>query len=271
MAIRYDKKLDQEINRTIKNFNQKIARLEKQEKELLPSKITKKDLKSSVYTRQELQRKLKELQRFSKRGAEDIITTRGGIRLTKYELNEIKRENARVKGNITREINRLKVNKPKIFGKTQSSTFSEMGDTDYLNLVARRKALEKDINKLSRDEFERFIKLIKKTSKSQQYMNTVFKENYFEMLTDLAYYYGYDNKKLNEMKKKLMRLKPNDFFRLFKEDKSIKAILDYYPIVTSNFDFNSGMYVNRMDYQEDVLNLYDALYDNLDDILKDYA
>lgn len=271
MAIRYDKKLDQEINRTIKNFNQKIARLEKQEKELLPSKITKKELKSSVYTRSELQRKLKELQRFSKRGAEDIITTRGGIRLTNYELNEIKRENARVKRNITREINRLKVNKPKILGKTQTSTFSEMGDTDYLNLVARRKALEKDINKLSRDEFERFIKLIEKTGKSQQYMNTVFKENYFEMLTDLAYYYGYDNKKLNEMKKKLMRLKPNDFFRLFKEDKSIKAILDYYPIVTSNFDFNSGMYVNRMDYQEDVLNLYDALYDNLDDILKDYA
>ena len=64
MAIRYDKKLDQEINRTIKNFNQKIARLEKQEKELLPSKITKKDLKSGVYTRTELQRNLKELQRF---------------------------------------------------------------------------------------------------------------------------------------------------------------------------------------------------------------
>ena len=37
--------------------------------------------------------------------------------------------------------------------KHKHSTFSEMGDTDYLNLVARRKALEKDINKLSR-EFE---------------------------------------------------------------------------------------------------------------------
>ena len=271
MAIRYDKKLDQEINRTIKNFNQKIARLEKQEKELLPSKISKKDLKTSVYTRNELQRKLKELQRFSKRGVEEVITTHGGVRITKYELNEIKRENARLKRNITREINRLKVNKPKILGKTQTSTFSEMGDTDYLNLVARRKALEKDINKLLRDEFERFTKLIKKTGRSQKYMNTVFKENYFQMLADLAYYYGYDNKKLNEMKEKLMRLKPNDFLRLFKEDKSIRAILDYYPIITSNFDFNSGMYVNRMDYQEDVLNLYDALYDNLDDILKDYA
>ena len=50
MAIRYDKKLNQEINRTIKNFNQKITRLEKQERELLPSKITKQELKNTSFT-----------------------------------------------------------------------------------------------------------------------------------------------------------------------------------------------------------------------------
>lgn len=188
MAIRYDKKLNQEINRTIKNFNQKIARLEKQGRELLPSKISKKELKNSVYNRRELQRKLRELQRFGTRGVEDIIETKGGARLTRYDYQNIKRESTRVKQNITREINRLKVDKPKIFGKTQASTFSEMGDTDYLNLVARRKALEKDINKLSRDELERFTKLIEKTGKNQQYMNNIFKQNYFDMLTDLAYY-----------------------------------------------------------------------------------
>lgn len=266
MAIRYDKKLNQEINRTIKNFNQKIARLEKQERELLPSKITKKDLKSSVYTRTELRRKLKELQRFSTRGAEDVITTRGGVRLTKYELSEIKRENARVKRNITREINRLKVEKPKVFGKIQTSTFSEMGDTDYLNLVARRKALEKNIDKLSREEFERFTKLIEKTGKNQQYMNNIFKQNYFEMLTDLAYYFDYDNDKLNLLKQKLMNLKPNDFLKLFKEDKSIRAILDYYPIVTNSFNA-----INPDDIKEDVINLYDTLIDNIDEIIQDYA
>ena len=43
MAIRYDKKINQEINRTIRNFNQKISRLEKEERNLiLPEKITKK-------------------------------------------------------------------------------------------------------------------------------------------------------------------------------------------------------------------------------------
>lgn len=266
MAIRYDKKLNQEINRTIKNFNQKIARLEKQDRELLPSKITKKDLKSGVYTRTELRRKLKELQRFGRRGAEDIIETSGGVRLTQYNYQNIKRENARIKRNITREINRLRVNKPKIFGKTQTSTFSEMGDHDYLNLVARRKALEKDINKLSRDELERFTKLIEKTGKNQQYMNSIFKQNYFDMLTDLGYYFDYDNDKLNILKQKLMNLKPNDFLKLFKEDKSIRAILDYYPIVTNSFNA-----INPDDIKEDVINLYDNLIDNIDMILQDYA
>lgn len=265
MAIRYDKKLNQEINRTIKNFNQKIARLEKQDRELLPSKITKKDLKSNVYTRTELYRKLKELQRFSNRGAEDIIATGGGARLTRYDYQNIKRENTRIKRNITREINRLRVEKPKIFGKTQSSTFSEMGDTDYLNLVARRKALEKDINKLSKEELERFRKLVEKTGRSQQYMNSIFKENYFEMLTDLAYYFNYDNDKLNLLKQKLMKLKPNNFLKLFKDDKSIRAILDYYPVVTNSFNA-----INPDDIKEDVVNLYDNLIDNIDDIIKYY-
>ena len=94
MAIRYDKKLNQEINRTIRNFNQKIARLEKQERDLLlPTKINKKSLKQSVTNRNELKRKLKELQRYSKRGVEETITTKGGVTLSKYELQNIKREN----------------------------------------------------------------------------------------------------------------------------------------------------------------------------------
>ena len=266
MAIRYDKKLNQQINRTIKNFNQKIARLEKEQKEMLPTRITKHDLKSEVYTRNELQRKLKQLQRFSTRGAEQIITTKGGVRLTQYELNELKRENARVKRNITRELNRLKINKPKIFGKTQASTFSEMGDSEYLNLVARRQALEKNITRISKEEFERLKKLVEKTGRSQQYMNNIFKENYFEMLTDLGYYFDYDNAKLKELKEKLMQLKPNDFLKLFKEDKSIRAILDYYPVITKSFSA-----INPDDIKEDVTNLYDNLINNIDEIIQDYA
>lgn len=266
MAIRYDKKLNQEINRTIKNFNQKIVRLQKENKQMLPMKVTKRDIKNEVYTRTELYRRLKQLQRFGTRGAEDIITTNSGVRLTKYELINLKKESARIKRNLTREINRLKLSKPKVFGKLQTSTFSEMGDVDYLNLVARRKALDKKISGLTREEYERFKKLVEKTGRNQEYMNNVFKENYFKMLTDLAYYFNYDNKKLDDLKNKLMTLKPNDFLKLFKEDKSIRAILDYYPVITQNFSA-----INPDDIKEDVNNLYDNLIDNIDEIIQDYA
>lgn len=267
MAIRYDKKLEKEISRVVKNFNQKITRLEKDQRELiLPTKITKKEIKENVYTRTELRRKLNELKRFSTRGVEQTITTKTGVKLSIYELNEIKRETARVKRNVTREIKRLQIEKPKVFGKIQTSTFSEMGDTDYLNLLARRKALEKDITKLDKQELERYKKLVKKTGKNQQYMNTIFKENYFKMLTDLGYYFNYDNDKLNKLKNKLMKLNSNDFLKVFKEDKSIRAILDYYPVITNNFNA-----INPNDIKEDVDSLYDNLIDNIDEILKDYA
>lgn len=267
MAIRYDKKINQEINRTIKNFNQKIARLEKDERNLLlPAKISKKELKESVYNRTELIRKLKELQSFSQRGAEETVELSSGTKLSKYELNNLKREAKRVKQQLTRDIKKLETSSPKIFGKKQTTTFAQMGDQQYLNLKARRKALEKNIEKLDEKQLKQFTSLINKTRKNKQYMNNIFKENYLKMLTDLGYYYDYDNEKMKMMEEKLMKLDSNKFLKLFQTDKSVRAILDYYPIVTNTF---SG--INPDDIKEDVTNLYDALIDNIDEIVQDYA
>lgn len=267
MAIRYDKKLNQEINRTIKNFNQKISRLEKQERDLiLPEKITKKALKESVYTRSELRRKLKELQRYSTRNIEETLTTKSGIKTSKYELINLKKETARIKRNLTNEIKKLENEKPKIFGKTQARTFAEMGDQHYLNLIARRKLLNKNIEKLSQKEFERFKNLVDKTIKNKVYMNNVFKENYLKMLTDLGYYYDYDKDKLKFLKDKIMKLASNNFQKLFESDKAIRAILDYYPIIT-----DTSTSIDPVDIKHDVTNLYDSLIDNLDEIVDFYA
>lgn len=269
MAIRYDKKLNQEINKTIKNFNQKIARLEKTERNLiLPTKITKKELKASVYTRTELRRKLKELQRYSNRGVEETITTTGGAELSKYALDNLQREAKRVKASLTREINKMKVNTPKVFGKSQITTFAQMGDQHFLNLQARRKALEKGkLSSLSSEQLKAYNKLLEKTSRNKRYYNNVFKGNYMQMLTDMGYFYGYDNQKLDVLKQKLSSLDSNQFLDLFRNEKSIQAILEYYPnIVLKPDEFG----INPDDIREDITNLYDALINNIDDVLKDY-
>lgn len=265
MAIRYDKKLNQEINKTIRNFNQKIARLEKQERELiLPTKITKKQIKSESITRNELKRKLRELQRYSTRGIEETITTKGGVSLSKYQLVNIKKEQARVKASLTREIHRLEKTKPTVLGKKQATTFAKMGDTRYLNLITKREKLDKKLSDLSKEEFAKQKLLIAKIGKNQAYMNTMFKDNYFNMLAELGYYYEYDADKLREMKNKLYKLPPDKFYKLFQNEKSIKAITEYYNSrVTGS--------VNPDDIKEDVSALYDALYESIDDIIKDYA
>lgn len=269
MAIRYDKKLNQEINKVVKNFNQKIARLEKTEKDLiLPEKISKKELKENYYTRTDLRRKLRELKRYSSRGIEETITTSGGVTLSKYELKNLQIESRRIKANLTREIKRLEVSTPKVFGKEQATTFSQMGDQYYLNLQARRKALEKGkITNLSKKQLQQYNKLLQKTRRNKEYYNNVFKENYQNMLTDLGYFYGYDNQKLNELKEKINKLESDKFLKLFREEKSIQAILDYYPNIKVKAGKNA---INPDDIKEDVTVLYDALIDNIDNILKDY-
>lgn len=265
MAIRYDKELNREINRIVKNFNQKIVRLEKQERELLPDTVSIKELKKSVTSRNELKRKLKELQRFSKRGAEEIITTKGGLTLTRYDIDRIKRENARAKRLISREIRMYETTKPKVLGKEQTTTFAKMGSINYLNTVARRKALEKNIEKIDKTELENLKKLIGKTLKNYNYMNEQFKENYFKMLSDLAYYTDYDKEKIRKLKDKLFMLEPKKFYELFKNEKAIQDIIYYYPILTGK----AGL-MNPDIIKNDVEILYDNLIDNIDEILKDY-
>ena len=269
MAIRYDKKINREIDKTIRNFNQKVARLEKSERQLiLPSKITKKELKQNVYERSELKRKLKELQRFSTRGIEETVTTKGGAKISKYELINMQREARRIKANLTREINKLEVTAPKVFGKEEVTTFAQMGDHHYLNLKARRKALEKgNLKSLTSEQLTAYNTLLQKTSRNKTYYNNIFKDNYLKMLTDLGYFYGYDREKLNKLKEDISTLDSNNFLKLFRNEKSIQAITDYYP----NIHSKPGEFkINPEDIKEDVVDLYDALINNIDDILKEY-
>ena len=77
-----------------------------------------------------------------------------------------------------------------------------------------------------------------------------------QMLTDMGYFYGYDNQKLDILKEKLSSLDSNQFLNLFRNEKSIQAILEYYPnIVLKPDEFG----INPDDIREDITNLYDAL------------
>lgn len=82
------------LGRAVANFNKKINELNKEEKKLyLPEPKDYKELKSKILTRNELNRVIGSLKRFSKEGAEDLYITKSGEQLTNWERGELRKAN----------------------------------------------------------------------------------------------------------------------------------------------------------------------------------
>lgn len=273
MAIRYDKKFNKEISRVVSNFNSKINRLEKSRRDLLlPEKVSIKELKANVSSRAELKRELAKLSRYGIRGIEETTKTSGGLEISKYELGETIREARRLKSSLTRQINRVSNITPTVFGVKQSATYSQMGLEQLSNLKARRQSLNKNIKKLNKEDFKDFQKQLIINKQKEKYKTEVFMNNYIEkMLFNLGYFVGYDNEKLQAIKEKLMSLDEKQFLKLFETDEGIRAIRDYYPeIHRASSSYRAGNIKQMKAIENDITNLYDQLYANIDSIIKDY-
>ena len=89
-----------DLNKAVKNFNAKITRLEKKNPELknaLPEKVSVRQIKQLVDNRNDVLREIKALQRFTKRGSEQIIdapNNQYNLKLTKWQKEEMTRRTA---------------------------------------------------------------------------------------------------------------------------------------------------------------------------------
>lgn len=262
--IRYDKKLNQQIADTLKRYNAKIDRLARARSNfMLPQKVTKEDLMEVSYTRRDLQRRLSNLERFTKRGAEKTVMTSSGYAMSKYELDYLKREKARIKRKLSKEIKYYETTKPKLFGKDTARTFAQMGDSLYLNLRARYENVNIDLENLPIDELFKYRELLYNLGKDKDYLAENFKENYLEMLTDVGYHVGYDKDKLEKLKQALRELDPSKFYDLYINEKSIKDVANYYYVTTDGKR-------DPKNFKGNVSDLYDSILENIDEILKDY-
>ena len=270
MAIRFDKKLDKEINRTIKNFNQKIARLEREERALfVPAKVTKKEIVEGYKTRTDLRRKLKELQRFGERGAEQVLETKGGVLISQYELKNIKEERRRVLYNLKRDLTKLGVQKIKVAGVEQDVTFRESGDENYLNKLERYKLLKRDITKMTPEQLERYLSLVERTKQYKEYRDNRFYDVYLRGLFEVGRFYGVDDNTLKAVKDKFYSFDADTFLTIYDTDKAVQEIMHFYKMLYkyNKMDTKSKQYKDMYETnKEEVTKLFGVLYENLDNI-----
>lgn len=266
---RYDRELSLEIDRTVRRFNDKIKRLQKEERNLeLPEPITRLDIVTSTAKKSTIEKKLKEYQKFLERGAEETITTTGGAKISRYELNQLKARQRSAKISLTREIQRLQKIHPKIAGQRQAGTFETIGDFYYTERMATRKALNKNIESLNNDQLKKHKEIINKAIKNKD-KDLTLKQNYMDILDKLAYDFGIDKRKLDVIKKELNKLSPSDFVRLFNEDQAIKAMVEYYDEIIK---IRRGQSKVSYDYLQDTgSDLFDLLYNNIEETIEDYV
>lgn len=266
--IRYNKELVEKINKTVRNYNAKINRLQKINPSLaLPEKVTARSIRNMSESRKQLDKTLASLKRFSKRGAEDTIVLPSGEFISVYELKELKRESARLQRNLTRRINELADITPKVAGVKQDYTYAEMGDMRLNNMIAKRDTLKRMSKGLTKGgDLKNFIKLLETTRNKQNYQISIFKNNYIDsMLTNQAYAIGYDSNKINDIKAKLNKLSDKDFLRFFDEEKVVQMVRDKY------IDASKLKGETYFSYEDEMREIFDELYDNIDNYLKDYS
>lgn len=262
---RYDRELSLEIDRTVNRFNAKIKRLEKEERNLeLPDPISRTDIVTYKTSKSTIQQRLKEYQKFLERGAEEVITTEGGAKISRYEMNQLKSRQRTTKARLTREINRLKSRNVRIASEEQAGTFASMGDPEYTRKLSQREALNKDLEKLNKDSLSRFKGLVGRLMYAGD-KDYILKANYLDILEKTAYSYGIDKRQYDVIRKKLNSLSPTQFAKLFSEDKAIQTLLDYYvqmkKVKSSKAEKN---------LENDIEDLYELLVNNIDEIIEDY-
>lgn len=274
--MKMSNKLIREINTTLRRYNAKIRRLEKQANKniVIPERITKSAFED-YETSKDIRRRLRSLQRFSKRGAEKAMRLESGELVSVWEKKEhdILKRTALAK--ISRQLKYYETHRPRVYGKVQDTTFAKTGDEAFLRLIAERNRLKtRGLQKR-----EQMIRENKLATRIVYQKDRQFRQNYYKMLDDIAGMLGQKDK-AKEIKAQLDKLTDKEFVDFFNDDKGINAITFFYQTIEDNLFYANYDYIktnfNLMhehlteQSMEDVVNLHDLQYDNeIDDNLNE--
>lgn len=277
MAVRLDKDLRATIDKIVASYNRKITRYKKEGLKT-PEKTSFKQI-ASLGSRKSIKRELNLLSGLNKKSLNKYVYK--GILTNKYEETYFKKKIATSKRLLRNRIKKISEIEFKTAGKKAGFTYGDRFNLLYSDLdkslkngrlrndklISNMRKYEriattnyKDYLSMNEKERESFLSLLNRVE--NPYVNPKLRDSYIESLTDLGYAYGYDKEKLAILEAKIKSLSPEEFEKVFTEDLAMQRVFSYYDILK----MNTG--TNIMDNKEDVFNLYDTLFNNIDEIIK---
>ena len=276
MAYKISKQSEAELRRAVKNFNSKVKRLESVDREIdIPEKANITAIKDRVTNKWELNREIDKLERFTQRNAEDLVKNESGVVLSRWEFENIQREQKRLSARLLREIERYGKIKPSEFGEEQALSYAQMGDDKLFNLESRYKAISnKKLSKINKDQLSKLIGYINRTNAN--YRSTkkgIFYDNFLDgTLLNLSYIIGYDKDKINYIRKKLNELTPDQFIKAFDSELSLRYIQEknQSPDKSKPEEEQTLSETKIKELKDDLTPVFDELYEHIDKIIEDY-
>lgn len=278
MAVRISNDLRATIRKAVASYNRKLSYYGKKGITNLPSRASTKSI-IDLGSRKAINRELKLMGSFGKKSVESVVYN--GVYAPSYEKTYFETRVKASKSALRQRIKAIGEMEIKVAGKGAGFTYKEKFNVLYGSMKSaleegklRNDKLISNIRKyqkishtsfkeymnMSKQEKEAFMNLLARSE--NPYVNPKLKENFIESLNDLGYAYGIDPEKMAEIESKLRSLSPEEFDKIFSQDLAMQKIFDYYYIMKMQLG------VNVFDNQADVRDLFDTLYDNIDEIVK---
>lgn len=223
MAKQYLPDISKDIRRIVKNFNQKRARAIQRGYSYVPEKQFVKAIKRNYSTKSQLQSYLKKLAKYNEMGssAHEIVSTRGGARISKYQMYFIKSNLEYTKDFYDEQIAEAEI----LF---EDDPYS-IARRDYLlNLQEKRKYLDQNILDLSQSGLSTVTKYMN-FALNNETMKAASYRGFMSGLDDVMGRLGYSKAEINAIYAKLNDLSPAEFVKFYRANDYIKRIYDLIP------------------------------------------
>ena len=225
MAIRFDADYNAEIRRIVNNFNQKRNRAVKRgvPKKFLPDKVFISELKTSFTDKRDLDRELKNLQRFNELGSSAfaVVETLGGGRTSRFQFDYIKNNI-----NATRKFYDRQIEEVREIISLDKHNHDL--DTYLLTLQNHRQTLDLDLNYLTDSQIGSINAYIKKAQSYNRSQINGYR-GFLSVIENVMRILDYDEKTIDSFFEKMGQLSPAQFMKMYRHSDLIAKIYDLIP------------------------------------------
>ena len=213
-VIRWTRSDYAKLSNAVRRFNKKISELEALEKDYLPEQYNYSELRDTIYSRRELNRIIRGLNRFTtKESQQQMIVLPSGEEISRWEYNELKKAMRRSIERITKEMINI------------AETHNIIGNQRMYELQRTKESI-RDLFNRSGFEFRRTAGRTEIWGKTdyELWRAEIFRENYMNSLKEMS---NYENYKLLYNKLKSIE-NPIQFYNYVKQSNILMDLFLFY-------------------------------------------